>query len=101
MSARSDSGKRHASPSGRAKRTKRFRIGCSGCGIARTSNIGWRKDRIGTPLNKTTPLKGMEGLKLALTAGEPAGIGPDLCVQMAQLDLPYNLVVIADRHLLW
>ena len=42
----------------------------------------------------------MEGLKLALTAGEPAGIGPDLCVQMAPLDLPYNLVAIADRHLL-
>ncbi|WP_090828787.1 4-hydroxythreonine-4-phosphate dehydrogenase PdxA [Nitrosovibrio tenuis] len=37
---------------------------------------------------------------LALTAGEPAGIGPDLCIQIAQLDLPYNLVVIADRELL-
>ncbi|MDE2365955.1 MAG: 4-hydroxythreonine-4-phosphate dehydrogenase PdxA, partial [Betaproteobacteria bacterium] len=37
---------------------------------------------------------------LALTAGEPAGIGPDLCVQIAQMDLPYNLVVIADRELL-
>ncbi|HEX8873175.1 MAG TPA: 4-hydroxythreonine-4-phosphate dehydrogenase PdxA [Nitrosospira sp.] len=37
---------------------------------------------------------------LALTAGEPAGIGPDLCVQIAQVDLPYNLVVIADRELL-
>ncbi len=39
-------------------------------------------------------------LKLALTAGEPAGIGPDLCVQIAQLDLPYDLIVIADRDLL-
>jgi 4-hydroxythreonine-4-phosphate dehydrogenase len=38
--------------------------------------------------------------KLALTAGEPAGIGPDLCVQIAQLDLPFELVVIADRELL-
>ncbi|MEO6823669.1 MAG: 4-hydroxythreonine-4-phosphate dehydrogenase PdxA [Nitrosospira sp.] len=38
--------------------------------------------------------------KLALTAGEPAGIGPDLCVQIAQQDLPYKLIVIADRELL-
>jgi 4-hydroxythreonine-4-phosphate dehydrogenase len=37
---------------------------------------------------------------LALTAGEPAGIGPDLCVQIAQMHLPYHLVVIADRELL-
>ena len=37
---------------------------------------------------------------LALTAGEPAGIGPDLCVQIAQLDLPFRLIVIADRDLL-
>ena len=38
--------------------------------------------------------------KLALTAGEPAGIGPDLCVQIAQETLPCQLVVIADRDLL-
>jgi len=37
---------------------------------------------------------------LALTAGEPAGIGPDLCVQVAQQPLSCNLVVIADRELL-
>lgn len=37
---------------------------------------------------------------LALTAGEPAGIGPDLCVQIAQLGLPCKLVVIADSGLL-
>jgi 4-hydroxythreonine-4-phosphate dehydrogenase len=37
---------------------------------------------------------------LALTAGEPAGIGPDLCVQIAQQPLSCNLVVIADRELL-
>jgi 4-hydroxythreonine-4-phosphate dehydrogenase len=39
-------------------------------------------------------------VKLALTAGEPAGIGPDLCVQIAQLGLPLRLVVVADRGLL-
>lgn len=37
---------------------------------------------------------------LALTAGEPAGIGPDLCVQVAQQPLSCNLVVIADCELL-
>lgn len=37
---------------------------------------------------------------LALTAGEPGGIGPDLCVQIAQQRLPCHLVVIADRELL-
>jgi 4-hydroxythreonine-4-phosphate dehydrogenase len=37
---------------------------------------------------------------LAVTAGEPAGIGPDLCVQIAQQDLPCKLIVIADREML-
>jgi 4-hydroxythreonine-4-phosphate dehydrogenase len=40
------------------------------------------------------------GGRFALTSGEPAGIGPDLCVQIAQFDLPFNLVVLADRELL-
>jgi len=35
---------------------------------------------------------------LAITAGEPAGIGPDLCLQLAQHEQP--LVVIADKALL-
>ncbi|MGE5758044.1 MAG: 4-hydroxythreonine-4-phosphate dehydrogenase PdxA, partial [Sideroxydans sp.] len=35
---------------------------------------------------------------LAITAGEPAGIGPDLCLQLAGLRQP--LVVIADKALL-
>ncbi len=35
---------------------------------------------------------------LVITAGEPAGIGPDLCVQLAAARL--EVVVIADRHLL-
>lgn len=37
---------------------------------------------------------------IALTAGEPAGIGPDLCIQIAQHALACKLVVIADRELL-
>lgn len=37
---------------------------------------------------------------LVITAGEPAGIGPDLCVQIAQLNLACQLVVIADSQML-
>ena len=38
--------------------------------------------------------------RLALTPGEPAGIGPDLCVQLAQWGFPAQLVAIADPDLL-
>ena len=37
---------------------------------------------------------------LALTSGEPAGIGPDLCVQLSQQAHRHALVVLADRALL-
>ena len=39
-------------------------------------------------------------IRLAITAGEPAGIGPDLCVQLAQQKHAQQLVVIADPQLL-
>jgi len=38
--------------------------------------------------------------KIALTAGEPAGIGPDLCVMLAQHLPDADITVIADRKLL-
>lgn len=38
--------------------------------------------------------------RLALTAGEPAGIGPDLCIKLAQYDLDCQLVVIAEPSML-
>lgn len=38
--------------------------------------------------------------RLALTPGEPAGIGPDLCVQIAQVVWPAEIVVVADPALL-
>lgn len=38
--------------------------------------------------------------KIAITAGEPAGIGPDLCIQIAQSAQADELVVIADPELL-
>jgi 4-hydroxythreonine-4-phosphate dehydrogenase len=37
---------------------------------------------------------------VAVTAGEPAGVGPDLCVMLARCSLPAHVVVIADRALL-
>ncbi len=37
---------------------------------------------------------------IAVTAGEPAGIGPDLCVAIARRRLPARIVVVADRNLL-
>lgn len=41
----------------------------------------------------TTPI-------IAITAGEPSGIGPDLCVQIAQQNWDYQIVVICDKQLL-
>ena len=38
--------------------------------------------------------------RLAVTAGEPAGIGPDLCLMMARHSFPVQLVVVADPELL-
>ena len=37
---------------------------------------------------------------MAITAGEPAGIGPDLCVQLAVTPPDIPFVVIADKYLL-
>lgn len=39
-------------------------------------------------------------LRLAVTCGEPAGIGPDLCIQLAQQAWPVELVVFADLEML-
>jgi 4-hydroxythreonine-4-phosphate dehydrogenase len=39
-------------------------------------------------------------VRIALTPGEPAGIGPDLVIQIAQRDWPAELVAVADPSLL-
>src|SRR5262245_59618403 len=39
-------------------------------------------------------------IALALSAGEPAGIGPDLCLSAACAEWPARLVVFADRQML-
>lgn len=38
--------------------------------------------------------------RLVITAGEPAGIGPDLCLRLAQSDQITQLIVVADIELL-
>ena len=37
---------------------------------------------------------------LAITSGEPAGIGPDLCLQFAQQEQGHELVILTDKRLL-
>ncbi len=39
-------------------------------------------------------------LRIALTPGEPAGIGPDLCLLLAQQAMDIELVIVADPELL-
>ncbi len=45
-------------------------------------------------------LRRVQTLKIAVTAGEPAGIGPDLCLDLAQAGLAANLVIIGNHALL-
>lgn len=39
-------------------------------------------------------------VQIAVTAGEPAGIGPELVLKLAQMTLPFEIVAIADNALL-
>ena len=38
-------------------------------------------------------------LRIGITPGEPAGIGPDLVIKLAQQDWPAELVVCANASL--
>jgi 4-hydroxythreonine-4-phosphate dehydrogenase len=42
----------------------------------------------------------LKPLKLAITPGEPAGIGPDLLLGIAQKEWPVQLVAFADGDML-
>lgn len=42
----------------------------------------------------------MKAKRIAITAGEPAGIGPDLTLALAQQAWEHELVVCADKHML-
>ena len=47
--------------------------------------------------------KSADGLPLptiAVTSGEPAGIGPDICLRLAERTWPARLVVLGDSKLL-
>ena len=44
-------------------------------------------------MQQTTP-------RIVLTPGEPAGIGPDLCIKLIQQDLPCHITIVADPDLL-
>ena len=39
-------------------------------------------------------------IPIAVTAGEPAGVGPDLCLALADIELSSDIVVIADPDVL-
>lgn len=39
-------------------------------------------------------------LRIAITPGEPAGIGPDLVIKLAQHAWPAQLVAVADKSIL-
>ena len=39
-------------------------------------------------------------LRIAITPGEPAGIGPELTLKLAQLPLPFEIVAIANMQML-
>jgi 4-hydroxythreonine-4-phosphate dehydrogenase len=38
--------------------------------------------------------------RIIITSGEPAGIGPDLCVMLAQHDIKANITIIGDEEVL-
>ncbi len=59
--------------------------------VATPARRGVRRVQALTPAPRPT---------IAVTAGEPAGIGPDLCLALAQLELPCNLVILGSHALL-
>ena len=64
----------HSPPSARARRTKRPSFGCAGS-ETRPSLRSRCRDPLYLP-------------RIVVTSGEPAGIGPDACVALAQSDWP-------------
>jgi 4-hydroxythreonine-4-phosphate dehydrogenase len=44
-------------------------------------------------------LKSADRPTLAITSGEPAGIGPDICLALARHEFPAHLVILGDRNL--
>lgn len=46
------------------------------------------------------PLKLRRLPRIAITSGEPAGIGPDLCIMLAQLKFAAEITIIGDKEVL-
>src|SRR5699024_9451895 len=88
---------RRAKPSGTVparcsasrRRRKRGGAGCTNCAPTPISTFACRG--ISSAVNNT---------RLALTPGEPAGIGPDLALRLAGREQPCEVVAIADPQLL-
>src|SRR5689334_4861754 len=78
---------------------KRIRNGCGSCAIALTSTCVSRNVRLA--LTVPIELRPARARPLiAVTCGEPAGIGPELCGALTQRDLPASLVLVGDRSLI-
>src|SRR5699024_39294 len=71
------------------RRRKRGGAGCTNCAPTPISTFACRG--ISSAVNNT---------RLALTPGEPAGIGPDLALRLAGREQPCEVVAIADPQLL-
>src|SRR5262249_51199622 len=69
-------------PSAPVRPTRRPSCGCGACGTKLTSST-----------SPNTP-------RIALTSGEPAGIGPEICLALATRPLPCSPVCLGDRKLL-
>src|SRR2546421_171389 len=64
-----------------------------------------RRDRVVAAPAARRSLRGIQALsaklpRIALTSGEPAGVGPELCLAIARRELLCELVCLADRNLL-
>src|SRR6476660_1396023 len=75
---------------------KRPRPGCAGFATKRTSSTNSDPSRAGPSGahedRRLTP-------RIALTSGEPAGVGPELCLAIARETLGCELVCLGDRSL--
>lgn len=57
-------------------------------------------DRDQSHLNTKKANNNMKNQRIIISSGEPAGIGPDLCVQLSQFAHPCEIIVLADPELL-
>src|SRR6185369_16948356 len=89
----------------KAASTKRLSCGCAGCATKRTSSTSsdrgsdGRSDFWARPSGAGAPVRPLIP-RVALTSGEPAGVGPELCLAIAREKLECQLVCLADRALL-